>query len=128
VFASAISRWAPRLHGDVVLGLRAAFPMVAEHLPAVEETGVLMPLFPGSFSGYCHRPLQLRAEIRAARLECVDLIGIQGIAFALPDLDERMADPQARAIVLEAARTLERVPELLGISPHLLATTRREDS
>ncbi len=34
----------------------------------------------------------------------------------------RLEDPAGRAVVLDTARTLERVPELLGIGPHLLAT------
>jgi hypothetical protein len=33
-----------------------------------------------------------------------------------------MDDPPARTVVLETARAVERVPELLGIGPHLLAT------
>jgi hypothetical protein len=28
-------------------------------------------------------------------------------------------------VVMDTARTLERVPELLGIGPHLLATARK---
>jgi len=50
---------------------------------------------------------------------------VEGVAFALDDLSDRLADPGARAVVLEAARALESVPELLGMSPHLLATARR---
>jgi hypothetical protein len=34
----------------------------------------------------------------------------------------RMDDPAERAVILDAARAVERVPELLGIGPHLLAT------
>jgi hypothetical protein len=40
----------------------------------------------------------------------------------LPDLDARMADPADRAAILDGARTLESVPELAGLGPHLLAT------
>jgi hypothetical protein len=53
------------------------------------------------------------------------VVAVEGLAFALSDLDERMADPVGRAVVLDAARAIERVPELLGLGPHLLATTRR---
>lgn len=42
------------------------------------------------------------------------------------DQGERLDDEQDRRVVLETCRTLERVPELLGIGPHLLATGRRE--
>jgi hypothetical protein len=79
-------------------------------------------LAPGSFSAFCHRPRQLGAELRAAGFRLVDLVAVEGLAFALDDLDERLADPLARAVVLETASALERVPELLGIGPHLLAT------
>jgi SAM-dependent methyltransferase len=125
VSAAAVSRWAPRLHGGVALELHREHPAIASQLETVEERGDLPPLFPGSFSGYCHRPRQLAAEVRAAGLELVDLVGLEGIAFALPDLEARWDDPVSRAVVLDAARALERVPELLGLSPHLLATARR---
>jgi hypothetical protein len=52
----------------------------------------------------------------------LDLVGVEGPAFLVADLAERLADPAARAVVLDTARAVERVPELLGISPHLLAT------
>ena len=58
-------------------------------------------------------------------LEVDDLVGVEGLAFALSDLEERLADPVGRAVVLDAARAIERVPELLGLGPHLLATARR---
>ena len=46
-------------------------------------------------------------------------------ALAPSTLAERLADPAARAVVLDTARAVERVPELLGIGPHLLATSIR---
>ena len=88
------------------------------------STGLLPPLFPGSFSGYCHRPQQLRSEIRAAGMDVIDLVSIEGLSFALPDLEQRLANPETRSVVLDAARVVERVPELLGLGPHLLATAR----
>lgn len=125
VFVAAISRWAPRLHGEIALRLGERYPAIREQVDQVERTGTLTPLFPGSFSGYCHRPLQLRAELRSAGLDVVDLVSLEGIAFALADLDERTSNPRAHAALMDAARALERVPELLGIGPHLVATGRR---
>ena len=125
VFAAAISRWAPRLHGEVALRLSESIPTAPAALAEAERSGRLPPLFPGSFAGFCHRPGQLRAEVRAAGLECVDLVSVEGIAFALSDLEERLAVDASRAVVLDAARALERVPELVGLGPHLLATARR---
>jgi hypothetical protein len=45
--------------------------------------------------------------------------------FALPDLAEGLASNEHRAVVLDAARVTGRVPELLGLRPHLLATAQR---
>jgi SAM-dependent methyltransferase len=125
VFVAAISRWAPRLDGVLRLRLYESRPEVRELVPEAERTGWMPPLAADSFSAYCHRPGQLRAELGAAGLEVVDLVAVEGMAFVLSDLDERMEDPLARAVVLDAARALERVPELLGIGPHLLATAVR---
>jgi len=125
VFAVAISRWAPRLHGAVAEKLYEHYRSIDGQVATVERSGRLEPLEPRAFSGYCHRPAELRSEIRAAGLEVMDLEGVEGIAFALQDLEERLADPRGREVVLEAARALSRVPELLGLSPHLLATARR---
>lgn len=123
-FIAAISRWAPRLHGVVVQRLYREFEMT-EEVDRVERTGRLPPLFPGSFAGFCHSLTQLRREISDAGLHLVDLISVEGIAFALSDLEERLASPQDREVVLDAARRLGRIPQLLGLGPHLLAVARR---
>jgi hypothetical protein len=115
----------PRLHGKVAERLGDEYPSIHQLVDIVERTGRLIPLFEGSFSGYCHRPDELRDEILAAGLELVDLVGVEGIAFALSDLEERLRAPVQREIVFDAARAIERIPELLGLSPHLLATARR---
>ncbi len=96
-------------------------PMVEE----LERTGVMEPLFAGSFCGFTHRPDELRAEAAAAGLEVADLVCVEGAAIMLSDLTERAADPEAWRIVLDSARALERVPEVMGVGPHLVVTGRR---
>jgi hypothetical protein len=98
---------------------------MTDDVAVAERTGVLEPLFAGSFCGYTHRPEQLAAEVAAAGLQVTDLVSVEGAATLLGDLPDRMADPVAWQVVLEAARALERVPELLGIGSHLLVTARR---
>ena len=126
-FLAAISRWAPRLHGEVTLKLYRELEGFHDEVVSLERTGRMPPLFPGSFAGYCHRPVQLRSEIVVAGFEVVELVAVEGLVFALPDLEERMADPADRAVVLDMARVLGSVPELLGLGPHLLATARPSD-
>ena len=57
-----------------------------------------------------------------AGLDVADLVSVEGPAFILGDLDARMTDPVDRSRALEVARALERVPELTGFGPHLIAT------
>ncbi|MBA3286758.1 MAG: class I SAM-dependent methyltransferase [Acidimicrobiia bacterium] len=125
VFVAAISRWAARLNGVLVEQLYRHLPEILDEVERVERSGELRPLFPGSFTGYSHRPRQLAAELRAAELDVVDLVAVEGPTALVPDLTERMKDPIDTQVVLEAARALERVPELLGAGSHLIATGRR---
>jgi SAM-dependent methyltransferase len=125
MFASAITRWATRIDGILRARLYLTYPAVEAEIVSVERTGLLRPLFPGSFCGITHRPAQLRAEVSAAGLTVVDLVGVEGPAFLLDDLAERLADENDRRVVMETARAIERVPELLGIGPHLLVTAAR---
>jgi SAM-dependent methyltransferase len=125
VFVAAISRWATRMDGILRLRLSETIPGADAGLAAIEQTGRLPPLRAGSFCGYTHRPGQLRTELAASGLQVLDLVSVEGPAYLLDDLAERLADDEARRVVLETARALERVPELLGIGPHLLATARR---
>jgi SAM-dependent methyltransferase len=124
VLVAAISRWAPRLHGYLCDQLYRDQPAMSDVVAQVERSGRLAPLFPGSFSGYCHTPTELREEIQSVGLLVEDLVAVEGLAFALPDLADRLIDPVDRQVVLDCARALERVPELLGIGPHLIATAR----
>ena len=68
------------------------------------------------------RPGELREEVGEAGLEVTDLVSVEGPAFILGDLDARLADPADRPAVLEVARAIERVPELIGFGPHLIVT------
>jgi SAM-dependent methyltransferase len=125
IFAAAISRWAVRLDGILRLRLYEKYPQMTEVVDEVEGTGVLEPLYPGSFCAYTHRPDELRQEVVAAGLEVTDLVCVENASFLLSDLADRMADPGAWRVVLDTARALERVPELMGIGPHLMVTARR---
>ena len=125
VFVAAISRWATRMDGILRLRLYETIPGAEGELAAIERTGQLPPLRAGSFCGYMHRPGQLRAELAASGLQVLDLVSVEGPAYLIDDLAARLADDEAHRVVLGTARALERVPELLGIGPHLLATGRK---
>lgn len=127
VFVAAISRWVGRL--NMVLG---KFPpevmaVTERSIDGVDRTGRFPALVPGGFCGYGHRPNELVDEVVVSGFELVDLVAVEGIASILGDSATQMDDPNHRRIVLGAIRATERVPEMLGISAHLLATARRPD-
>jgi SAM-dependent methyltransferase len=66
--------------------------------------------------------LDRRGDRLRALAEARRVARVEGPAFLLDDLGERLADDEGRRVVLETARAVERVPELLGTGPHLIAT------
>ena len=72
-------------------------------------------------TAYFHRADELERELSDAGLTGVDVFAVEGIAWAAPDLDERIADPEKRVHLLDLLRKLEREETLLGATGHLLA-------
>jgi hypothetical protein len=63
--------------------------------------------------------------VRAAGLALKGVYGVEGPGWMLPDVAERLADPERRAGLLGVARMLETEPAMVGGSAHLLAVARR---
>jgi len=122
VFAAAISRWAARIDGMLRERNYLKYPRVRDLLGEADRTGLLPPLHVGAFTAFTHRPGELRDEVAEAGLEVADLVSVEGPAYLLADLDARMTDPVDWSVVLDMARAIERVPELIGYGPHLIAT------
>jgi 2-polyprenyl-3-methyl-5-hydroxy-6-metoxy-1,4-benzoquinol methylase len=66
VAAAAISRWAMLLDGVLRLRIGEGDPAFPALLDQAIGTGVMTPLNPGGFAGYCHRPQELRMEVEEA--------------------------------------------------------------
>lgn len=125
VFAAAVSRWAARHDAILLKRVYRSMPETLALVAGVERTGLLPPVSPSSFFGYTHRPRQLQSEARAAQLEVVSVVCVEGAASLLTDLDQRRESAEDWSVVLDTARATGSVPELLGIGPHLLAICRR---
>jgi ubiquinone/menaquinone biosynthesis C-methylase UbiE len=124
--AAAISRFAPMLDG-----------LYRELLLDPEfEAGVARSLRDGHHTNpdrhrerfttaYFHLAGDLAAEVRAAGFELTALVGVEGPAAFLRDMDAWLDDPGRQAVLLRALERLENEPSLLGVSPHLLAVGSR---
>lgn len=73
---------------------------------------------------YFHTPDELRRDIQQAGFLDTDVLAVEG-PDARADLDTRLDEPSARAVVLRAIARVERDPSLLGASPHLRAVATR---
>jgi len=77
---------------------------------------------PGWFtSAYFHRPDDLRDEVGEAGFVDVELLGVEGLAGWLHDLNDRPADEAVRSLLLEFLARIEAEPSLVGVSAHLIA-------
>jgi hypothetical protein len=79
-------------------------------------------------TAFFHRPDELRSEVEDAGLEVVDLVGVEGMAGWMRNLDEEWETDEGRETILFAARAVEAEPSLLGLSAHLLAVAHAADS
>jgi ubiquinone/menaquinone biosynthesis C-methylase UbiE len=76
-------------------------------------------------TAYFHLPEELRDEVIEAGFKVEVLVGIEGPAWVLPELDSWLEDPLRRSRLLEAVRRVETEPSLLGASAHILVVGRR---
>ena len=81
----------------LVQRVHVQYPVMTEMIDHMEQNGVMPPLHDASFNGYAHTPDELREEVLASNLVLESLVGVECVAFALSDVDERMNDPQERA-------------------------------
>jgi SAM-dependent methyltransferase len=71
-------------------------------------------------TAYFHLPEELGREVTEAGLRLEAVLAVEGPAWMLPDIQQRLADPGRRERVLAAIRRVETEPSLLGASAHLL--------
>ncbi|HWQ55293.1 MAG TPA: class I SAM-dependent methyltransferase [Bryobacteraceae bacterium] len=126
LFAAAISRYASLLDGLMTGCLDdARFAAIVRH--DLREGQHRNPTGDAHYftTAYFHRPGELREEIVEAGYEPIELAAVEGPAWLARDFDVRWADPARREGLIEAARAVEHEPDLMGVSPHLLAAARK---
>jgi SAM-dependent methyltransferase len=126
LFAAGISRWASALDGlarDLLPDPRFA-RIVEQDLRNGQHRNPTDRLDYFT-TAYFHRPDELAAEVVGAGLALESVYGVEGPGWILPDVTERMADPDRRETLLRVARLLEAEPLVVGSSAHLLAVAQR---
>jgi len=126
VIAAVISRWSPLFEGMLrgFVDSPGFTPLLREDLTSGTRRGT-QNLPYGFTTSYFHRPEEVESEIADAGLTLVDLLPIEGMANWIPDLADRLADPDKRALLLELLARTEHEPAILGATAHLLAVARK---
>jgi len=126
VFVAAISRFASLFNG-----LARGFIFEPEFAAIVEQDlrdgqHRNRSHRPGWFTtAFFHHPDELRAEIADAELHVREVVGLEGLAIYLKDLEDRWSEPKAREMILHVARVIETESSLSGLGPHLLGVAER---
>ncbi|MGP4111881.1 class I SAM-dependent methyltransferase [Streptomyces sp. 4N509B] len=120
VAAAAISRWA--VFHDALLQGFADDPSAREEALRIVRTGVQGADATLFTEAYFHDPAELPGEFAQAGLADAVVHGLEGAAWLVGGMVERLDDPERREVVLRLLRAVEREPALLGASGHLLTT------
>jgi SAM-dependent methyltransferase len=124
VLATAISRYAPALHGVRVGWI--ADEKLFESVKEQQQTGRGWIGPPQGFSpAYFHSAEQLCNEAERAGLEVVDVFGIEGPGWLMPDFEAKWNDPAMRERLIWLAQSVESDPRMLGASAHLMLVARK---
>jgi hypothetical protein len=126
VFVAAISRFASLFDGlsrELLIDPRFASIVEQDLRDGQHRNPDRVPQW--FTTAYFHHPAELPDEASEAGLDCVDVVGVEGVAGWLNDLFDGWDDAAQREAILHAARASEAEPSLLGASAHLLMVAKR---
>ncbi len=127
VFAAAISRFASLLDGlsRNLVDDPAFQPILETDLRSGQHRNPTNR--PDYFTtAFFHHPDELTGEMAEAGFQVEALIAVEGPAWLLSNLVERMQDATKREQLMTLLRTVESEPSLVGASAHLLAVGRKK--
>lgn len=125
VLAKALSRFYP-LFEDVAFGAPVVPNELERNVAFLADGQYRNPGGdPADFTtSYFHRPEELAEEVREAGLRLRALVAGSGGLKLLPQLPERLNDPDQRKRVLDLLRLLESEPSILGMSQNFVAVAQ----
>ena len=79
----------------------------------------------GIGSSHLHTAKALRGELSEGGFDTVSVHGVMGGAWLAPDLNELLANEKTKALLMKTVRMLDTHEEIIGLSGHLLAVSRK---
>ena len=80
----------------------------------------------GLGSSHLHTAKALREELSEGGFVTATVHGIMGGAWLAPNLDELLANEETKAVLMKTVRILDTHEEIIGLSGHLLAVSRKK--
>lgn len=128
LFCAAITRYATTLWatttygaGNDLLGDKDFIEMVTRELEDGQHIKKPNTAYQGIGRSFFYLPSELKSELESAAFRDVDVRGIIGPAWLVPDLDEQWKDPIRRENILNIVRLLEKEDAVMGASTHILS-------
>lgn len=72
-----------------------------------------------------HHPYELETEIIEVGFSVIETVAIEGPLWMAKDFEDRWADPDRKAQLLNLVQKIEHEPALLGISPHFMIIAKK---
>lgn len=83
------------------------------HTPPKNMPGVLPP-------AYFHRPNELKAEFEEAGFTYLGTYAVEGLIWMDKNYFQTRSDPQKKERIMELMQIMEKDPDLLSLSPHMM--------
>ena len=80
----------------------------------------------GLRSSHLHTAKALREELSAGGYDTAAVHGVMGGAWFAPNLEELLKKEETKAMLMKTVRMLDAHEEIIGLSGHLLAVSRKK--
>ncbi len=80
----------------------------------------------GLGSSHLHTAKELKEELLCGGFKTESVHGVMGGAWLAPNLDELLANKETKEVLMKTVRMLDTHEEIIGLSGHLLAVSRKE--
>ena len=134
LFTAAITQYATLLWATTVFGVKnhllaedAFMEMVEHELVTGEHIPPENSAYGGIGHSHFHSPKALEAELGEAGFADTSVHAAVGAGWLAPDIDTLWQDESNRAAIMRSVRLIDKAPDILGLSTHLLAISRKPE-
>jgi ubiquinone/menaquinone biosynthesis C-methylase UbiE len=133
LFTTAITKYATTLWAITTYGTKNNFlgepefiEMIQRELKDGQHIKNPNSKYKGMGRSFFHLPEELKEEQLKAGFKNIDVRGVIGPAWLIPNIDEQWKDIEKRKNIMNIVRILEKEESIMGISTHLLSISEKQ--